>query len=130
MNMVAVIGLPMAGAVLAAAGLVGAVSFAESATPSSAHGAEVYERCAACHSLDRDRTGPRHCGLIGRRAGSVAGFDYSEAMRASGLTWDKGTLDRFLAAPTRVVPGTSMGYAGIDDARDRRDLIAYLETAC
>jgi cytochrome c len=128
--MAAVIGFPMAAAVLAAAGLVGAVSLAESATPSSVHGAEVYERCAACHSLDRDRTGPRHCGLIGRRAGSVAGFGYSEAMRASGITWDKGTLDRFLAAPTRVVPGTSMGYAGIDDARDRRDLIAYLETAC
>ena len=129
MNMAAVIGLPMAGAVLAAAGLVGAVSLAESTTPSTAHGAEVYERCAACHSLERDRTGPRHCGLFGRRAGSVAGFEYSEAMRASEITWDEATLDRFLAAPLRVVPGTSMGYAGIDDARERRDLIAYLKAA-
>ncbi len=128
--MAAIIGLPMAAAVLAAAGLVGAVSLAESATPSTAHGAEVYERCAACHSLERDRTGPRHCGLIGRRAGSVAGFDYSEAMRASGITWDEAALDRFLEAPTRAVPGTSMGYAGVDDARDRRDLIAYLKSAC
>lgn len=130
MNMAAVIGLPMAAAVLAAAGLVGTVSLAESATPSTAHGAEVYERCAACHSLERDRTGPRHCDLFGRRAGSVADFEYSEAMRASGITWDEATLDRFLAAPMRAVPGTSMGYAGIDDARERRDLIAYLKSAC
>jgi cytochrome c len=129
-NMAAVIGLPMLGALLAAAGLVGTVSIAESATPSPSHGAEVYERCAACHSIDRDRTGPRHCGVVGRRAGSVAGFEYSDAMRASGLTWDRATLDRFLAAPLQVVPGTSMGYAGVDDSRDRRDLIAYLESAC
>jgi cytochrome c len=129
-NMAAVIGLPMVGAVLAAAGLAGTVSLAESAAPSTAHGAEVYERCAACHSLERDRTGPRHCGLLGRRAGSVPGFGYSDAMRASGITWDESTLDRFLADPMQVVPGTSMGYAGVDDARDRRDLIAYLESAC
>jgi cytochrome c len=129
-NMAAVIGLPMAAAVLAAAGLVGTVALAESATPSTAHGAELYERCAACHSLERDRTGPRHCGLFGRRAGSVAGFEYSDAMRESGIVWDESTLDRFLAAPTRTVPGTSMGYAGIDDARERRDLIAYLKSAC
>jgi cytochrome c len=129
-NMAAVIGLPMVGAVLAAAGLAGTVLLAESAAPSTAHGAEVYERCAACHSLERDRTGPRHCGLLGRRAGSVPGFGYSDAMRASGITWDESTLDRFLADPMQVVPGTSMGYAGVDDARDRRDLIAYLESAC
>jgi cytochrome c len=128
-NMAAVIGLPMAAAVLAAAGLVGAVSLAESATPSTAHGAEVYERCAACHSLEHDRTGPRHCGLFGRRAGSVSSFEYSDAMRKSGIVWDDRTLDRFLAAPTRVVPGTSMGYSGVDDARERRDLVAYLRAA-
>ena len=129
MNMAAVIGVPMAAAVLAAAGLVGAVSLAESATPSTAHGAEVYERCAACHSLERDRTGPRHCGLLGRKAGSVPGFEYSESMSRSGIVWTPQTLDRFLEAPTRVVPGTSMGYAGVSDPGDRRDLIAWLAAA-
>lgn len=94
-----------------------------------ARGARVYERCIACHSLDHDRTGPRHCGLIGRKAGSVRDFEYSEAMRKSGLVWNKRTLDRFLAAPTEVVPGTSMGYAGIPDARERADLIAWLAAA-
>jgi cytochrome c len=95
----------------------------------AAHGEKIYERCAACHSLDRDRTGPRHCGLFGRRAGSRPGFDYSQAMRGSGIVWNDATLDRFLAAPTKVVPGTAMGYAGVDDPRDRADLVAYLKAA-
>lgn len=94
-----------------------------------ARGEAVYARCFACHSLDADRTGPRHCGLLGRRAGSVPGFDYSPAMRASGIVWDAKSLDRFLADPVGTVPGTSMGYAGIKDARERADLIAYLGKA-
>ena len=93
------------------------------------HGEEIYSRCGACHSLESDRTGPRHCGLFGRRAGSVPGFNYSRAMRQSGIVWNTDTLDRFLASPTRVVPGTTMGYAGIDDAQERADLIAYLAVA-
>lgn len=94
-----------------------------------ARGEAVYARCFACHSLDADRTGPRHCGLLGRRAGSVPGFDYSPAMRTSGIVWDAKSLDRFLADPVGTVPGTSMGYAGIKDARERADLIAYLGEA-
>ncbi|MBL8287296.1 MAG: c-type cytochrome [Rubrivivax sp.] len=93
-------------------------------------GEQVYERCAACHSIEANRAGPRHCGLFGRRAGSEPGFEgYSEAMRRSGIVWNERTLDRFLAAPTRVVPGTAMGYAGIADAGERSDLIAYLREA-
>ena len=95
----------------------------------AARGEAVYARCFACHSLDADRTGPRHCGLLGRRAGSVPGFDYSPAMRASGIVWNAKSLDRFLADPVGTVPGTSMGYAGIKDARERADLIAYLGKA-
>jgi cytochrome c len=94
-----------------------------------ARGEQIYERCAACHSLDRNRTGPKHCGLFGRRAGTVSDFEYSPAMRASGIVWNEKTLDRFLAAPTMIVSGTSMGYAGVDDPRERADLIAYLEAA-
>ena len=92
-------------------------------------GEAIYERCAACHSLAHDRAGPRHCGLLGRRAGSVEGFEYSEAMKRSGLVWTERSLDRFLAAPTRVVPGTSMGYAGVADPVERANLIAYLKRA-
>jgi cytochrome c len=92
-------------------------------------GEKVYERCAACHSLTHDRAGPRHCGLLGRRAGSVSGFDYSPAMRGSGIVWSARTLDRFIADPLRAVPGTSMGYDGVKDARERADLVAFLERA-
>ena len=94
-----------------------------------ANGERIYGRCLACHALQYDRTGPRHCGLLGRKAGSVPGFDYSEAMKRSGIVWNAATLDRFLANPLGTVPGTTMGYAGIADARERADLIAYLAKA-
>lgn len=92
-------------------------------------GEAIYSRCAACHALAYDRTGPRHCGLFGRRAGTVPGFDYSDAMKRSKIVWNERTLDRFLANPLAAVPGTSMGYAGVTDPQERADLIAYLEHA-
>ena len=91
-------------------------------------GESVYSRCLACHSLGYHRTGPRHCGLFGRRAGSAAGYEeYSPAMKRSGLIWNESTLDRFLADPLKTVPGTTMTYAGVQDAKERADLIAYLK---
>ncbi|MGB3287726.1 MAG: cytochrome c family protein [Burkholderiaceae bacterium] len=96
-------------------------------TGDAARGESVYSRCLACHALAYDRTGPRHCGLFGRQAGTVPGFDYSDAMRKSKIIWDEKTLDVFLQNPLKAVPGTSMGYAGIADAQERADLIAYLK---
>ena len=93
------------------------------------NGAIVYERCVACHALAYDRTGPRHCGLIGRTAGTVRGFEYSDAMKKSKIVWTAKTLDKFLANPFAALPGTSMGYAGVTDAKERSDLIAYLREA-
>lgn len=90
-------------------------------------GEAIYPRCQACHALAYDRVGPRHCGLLGRRAGSVAGFDYSAAMKKSGIVWTAKTLDRFLADPPNTVPGTTMTYAGVPDPKERADLIAYLK---
>ena len=92
-----------------------------------ARGEQLYARCAACHALAYDRVGPRHCGLLGRKAGAVADFDYSPAMKKSGIVWTAKTLDRFLANPARLVPGTTMTYAGVPDPKERADLIAYLE---
>jgi cytochrome c len=92
-------------------------------------GAAIYERCGACHSLDRDRTGPRHCGLFGRKAGSVPGFHYSRAMKQSNIVWTPETLDKFLENPRKDVPGTAMTYAGIKDPKERADVIAYLAKA-
>ena len=98
-----------------------------SAAPDAARGEALYGRCLACHALAYDRVGPRHCGLFGRLAGSVPGFDYSPALRNSGITWNDKTLDRFLANPLAAVPGTTMTYAGVDDPKERGDLIAYLK---
>jgi cytochrome c len=89
----------------------------------------VYERCQACHSLERNRTGPKHCGLLGRKAGGVADFSYSKALKDSGIVWDAESLDRFLENPFKAVPGTRMGYAGVKDPQERADLIAFLAAA-
>lgn len=92
-------------------------------------GEAIYTRCFACHALAYHRSGPKHCGLLGRRAGSAAGFEYSAAMKRANWNWDRQTLDRFLADPLKTVPGTTMGYAGVKDRQERADLIAYLEQA-
>lgn len=92
-------------------------------------GAQIYLRCQGCHSLDRNRVGPMHLGLFGRKAGSVPGFNYSKAMQQSGIVWDETTLDRFLENPRTTVPGTRMTYAGVKDPQERADLIAYLKQA-
>jgi len=107
--------------------LAGAVHAAPRQAGDAVAGEQVYSRCAACHALGYDRTGPRHCGLFGRRAGSVPDFAYSEAMRRSGIVWSEKTLDMFLANPVKAVPGTNMGYAGVTDRKERADLIAYLK---
>lgn len=91
-------------------------------------GKDAYEaRCGGCHSVAADRVGPRHAGVFGRRAGSVAGFAYSDALRKSGLTWDDETLERWLADPEALVPGQRMGYR-LSEAQARADIVAYLAT--
>jgi cytochrome c len=99
------------------------------AVPDAVRGEQVYARCLACHALAVDRVGPRHCDLFGRLAGSVPGFTYSEAMKKSKIVWNDKTLDRFLAKPLAMVPGTAMTYDGVPDAAERADLIAYLKRA-
>jgi len=91
-------------------------------------GNQIYASCIACHSPERNRTGPRHCGLFGRKSGSVSGFEYSTAMREASIIWNTETLDRFLESPLTIVPGTTMGFAGIKDDKKRQDLIAYLKS--
>ena len=93
-----------------------------------AAGEQAYAKCMGCHSPEHNRTGPLHCGLLGRESGSVKDYDYSPAMRSARIIWTSQTLDQFLAAPLRNVPGTSMGFAGIPDSQERRNLIAWLAT--
>jgi cytochrome c len=94
----------------------------------AARGAALYEsRCGACHSVAADRIGPRHAGVLGRKAGGVDGYDYSTALKASRLVWDRGALERWLTDPEAVIPGQRMGYR-LGDAGERADIVAYLVT--
>jgi cytochrome c len=119
----------VAGAVLVATAALATGAALAAPRGDAKKGEEIYSRCLACHALAYDRTGPRHCGLFGRKAGSVPGFAYSDAMKRSKIVWSAKTLDRFIADPMKTVPGTAMGYAGVKDAQERADLIAYLEAA-
>ena len=93
------------------------------------HGQQVFVRCAACHTIGQTggKIGPALNGVVGRKAGALAGFNYSQAMKASGFTWDQATLARFLQAPMKTVPGTKMFFPGLPDAKDQADVIAYLK---
>lgn len=94
-------------------------------------GKKVFARCAACHSVDANvnKIGPSLHGIIGRHSGAVADFKYSDAMKNSGLTWDADTLDKYLAKPKEVVPGTKMIFPGLPKPTDRADVISYLQEA-
>jgi cytochrome c len=107
--------------------LVSSAAWAAGGDP--ARGEAIYQRCLACHSLEHNRVGPRHCGLFGRRSGSLPDYAYSAAMKKYGVTWNEETLDHFLQNPLKAVPGTKMGYAGVKDPEERADLIAYLKQA-
>ena len=88
-------------------------------------GATVYEGCQDCHSLDKNDVGPRHRGVYGRKAGSLADFAYSPALKNAGFVWDEATLDKWLTNPQAFLPGARMFYH-LANAQDRADVIAYL----
>jgi cytochrome c len=97
-------------------------------TASVARGKALYEsRCIACHSVDTNRVGPMHRGVLGRRAGSVSGFAYSDALRGSTMVWHRETLQAWLKDPEALIPGQQMGYQ-VEGLQDRLDLVAYLST--
>ena len=91
-----------------------------------AHGEQVYKTCAICHSFDRNGAGPKHAGVFGRSAGAVADYRYSVALQKSGIVWNDETLDRWLADPQALVPGTKM-FFNVKSAQDRADVIEYLK---
>jgi cytochrome c len=96
-----------------------------------ARGEKKFEECAACHKLERGENslGPSLYGVFGRPAATLADFRYSPALKRSGITWTPQAVDTFIADPQAAVPANRMPYAGMTDASDRADLIAYLQQA-
>jgi cytochrome c oxidase assembly protein subunit 11 len=102
--------------------------FLATAAPDDARGRQLFEeRCAACHAVDANKAGPMLGGVVGRRVGSVLGYNYSPALRSAELTWSADNLDQWLADPGKFIAGAKMPIR-ILDASTRRDIIAYLQS--
>ena len=93
-------------------------------------GAKVFKKCKACHVVDKEKnkTGPHLVNLFGRTAGSLEGYKYSKAMKASGIVWDEETLAGYLRAPKKYVKGTKMAFVGLKKDADIESIIAYLKS--
>jgi cytochrome c len=93
-------------------------------------GAVVFKKCQVCHTNEagKNKIGPSLFGVVGRPSASIAGFNYSDAMKAANKIWDPATLNIWLTEPKALVPGTKMIFPGLKDEKDRQDVIAYLET--
>jgi cytochrome c len=88
-------------------------------------GKALYQNCTSCHSIDENDIGPKHRGVVGRKAATLPDYAYSPALKASGIIWDEAHLNRWLTNPSAMVPGTKM-YFLLKDPQDRADIIAYL----
>jgi cytochrome c len=95
------------------------------------HGQKLFEECHACHATERETpgVGPSLYGVFGRRAAERDDFRYSPALKRSGITWTAKTLDAYIADPQKAVPANRMPYSGMPEARDRADLIVYMQQA-
>jgi cytochrome c len=107
------------------------LSGAARADGDAARGEARFQDCAACHKLESgaNNVGPSLHGIFTRKAGEIADFRYSPAIKRSGIVWTPETLDKFITDPQALVPGNRMPYAGMANAGDRADLIAYLVKA-
>jgi cytochrome c len=109
-----------AGATLVVAGLTG----------DAARGQRIFMQCRTCHAIEPgvNKVGPSLHGLIGRKAGTVANFRYSNGNKNSGVTWTEDTLFAYLENPREYIPGTTMSFVGLRQPQQRADVIAYLKT--
>lgn len=108
-----------------------AVALSTGALADADKGKKVFAKCKACHEVatPNNKVGPSLKGVFGRKAGSLEGFAYSDAMKNSGIVWGEDTLKPYLADPKAVVPGTKMSFAGLKKEEDVEDVIDYLEEA-
>ena len=113
------------------AALFVAAGLGQASAQDAAAGEKVFAVCKACHQVGdnaKNAVGPVLNGLIGRKAGSVEGYNYSEANKKSGITWDEATFSEYIKDPKAKIPGTKMAFAGIKGEQKIKDLIAYLHT--
>lgn len=120
-------------AAILVAGVVGFGTSAAFAAGDAANGANLFKSniCSACHAVVKggpSPVGPSLFGVVGRKAGSLAGYSYSPAMKAAGITWDEATIAKYVMSPSTVVPNNKMIFAGIKKESDADDVAAYLAT--
>ena len=118
----------IAAASLLAVGLLSSQAFADG---DPVKGKAVFARCAVCHNVEKDGgngVGPNLFGVAGRKSATVDGFNYSGPMKASSITWTDDNLEKWIAGPAKMIPGTKMAFAGITSKGQIADVIAYLHT--
>jgi cytochrome c len=102
----------------------------EASAQDAAAGEKVFGVCKACHQIGetaKNNVGPQLNGIIGRKAGTVEGYNYSAANKGSGITWDEATFREYIKDPKAKIPGTKMIYAGLKDEQKTNDLLAFLK---
>jgi cytochrome c len=108
---------------------IGVSAHADNLIGDSSNGETLFDhQCGACHSMTANRVGPMLNGVYGRKAGTVPGFTYSNAVKSSGVTWDATSIDKWLTTPRGFIPGQRMNF-NISDPQKRADIIAYLKTS-
>ena len=121
---------PLSALVAAATFLVFLAASAAAADPEA--GKTVFNRCKICHRVEAgapSALGPNLHGLFGRKAGTVEGYDYSAAMKNSGVTWDEETLRKYLGDPKGFIPGNKMAFPGLKNQSELDNVLAYLKQA-
>jgi cytochrome c len=115
----------------AALALLASSTIAAQAAGDAKAGAEVFKRCAVCHTSEKgggDGLGPNLSGVFGRKAATRPGFAYSAPLKKAGLVWNEANLTKWVAGPQRVAPGTKMTFAGLSSKKQQADVVAYLAT--
>ena len=107
--------------------LLGAFAAAGSAKGDTVAGRSAFEkRCTGCHALDHEKTGPRLAGVVGRKAGTVSAFPYSDAVKKSAVVWNEAALDKWLTDPDSVIPDSDMAFR-LDSSVERAAIITFLK---
>ena len=113
--------------VLAGAALLAALAALGATNGDAVAGRAAFEkRCTGCHALDHEKTGPRLAGVVGRKAGTVSTFPYSDAVKKSAVVWNEAVLDKWLTDPESVIPDTDMAFR-LDNSAERAAIIAFLK---